>query len=701
MDGTLDKGFIPELVVRGTKFISIDHAHDHIFADQLSNGHVVVWKDKNTGRIRCQREGQRRPNNKKIPGATRRERLSVKCNCEWQARVDPDSLVLIRYDSLSAHNHDAAPSGQLSRDYIVKKRIAQQIGFDKIVNEITELRAENIDTRKLVNLTRKRTQYQLLQAKDINNLLQRERNQQPQQTNVEALVQFLDENSWLYDTFIVDDHLARIAWLSPSMLQNLQKFGEVCLFDTTYKKKKFNLPLAILAVVDLNGYTRIAGAAMLECEKIEAITWVLDFFRQKAGWQPRVIFTDGDLAFARALSTINGCRHFLCIFHMIQNIRINCIKILGRSEINCLFSECLEVREKADYPSFWTAWNQFLDRHPKAKPYLEKQFGGENIYKWARFSLNSCFTIDINTTSRVESINKLISDCLDYQSTLVDVVQRLEKINSNLACSSNYKAYKFFTRNLTKAETKGAAAVYERNFLEHLSHAVSSFAFSMILFQMEFGALLYDVKEYQENAEVISSEEHAAAEKMCKEDNSLLNIFISDEDNVQFERSAISEKAYQVFPRVKQSALPNGQSVRQQFVRLLSNGLALCSCGLGIRSGVPCRHVFAVVFLKEVLFVPKSLINQRWFTREPISHMIAVRHGQKLQSIRSWYTKEFASWAVSLDFVESETKVPAKFVTNELTPVAEEKKADFRALLKIDPKYEIFDSNFAINLHDF
>ncbi|KAI3631568.1 hypothetical protein MIR68_010451 [Amoeboaphelidium protococcarum] len=44
---------------------------------------------------------------------------------------------------------------------------------------------------------------------------------------------------------------------------------------------------------------------------------------------PSTVSTDGDLAFANGLDSIYGVNHYLCMFHLKQNLARNCRKLVA------------------------------------------------------------------------------------------------------------------------------------------------------------------------------------------------------------------------------------------------------------------------------------------------------------------------------------------------------------------------------------
>ena len=131
---------------------------------------------------------------------------------------------------------------------------------------------------------------------------------------MDGLVQYLDTQQQLgnlnLSIFTENKRLERVAWVTSEMQDRLLQWGggEVVLIDTTYKKNRFQMPLAIMVVFDGEGETIIVSAPGLHTESGDAFFWWLNFIRG-LGWEPKAVFSDGDLAMALAIES-TGTRHF-------------------------------------------------------------------------------------------------------------------------------------------------------------------------------------------------------------------------------------------------------------------------------------------------------------------------------------------------------------------------------------------------------
>ncbi|CAN0859354.1 Protein FAR1-RELATED SEQUENCE 5 [Linum grandiflorum] len=95
-------------------------------------------------------------------------------------------------------------------------------------------------------------------------------------------------------------------------------FGELLLFDTTYKKNQYNLPLVIFAGINHHFASCVFGSALLTKEDEASYLWVLETLSTAMGNKtPNAILTDGDLAMFKAIKIVFPyATHRLCSWHL-------------------------------------------------------------------------------------------------------------------------------------------------------------------------------------------------------------------------------------------------------------------------------------------------------------------------------------------------------------------------------------------------
>ena len=122
-----------------------------------------------------------------------------------------------------------------------------------------------------------------------------------------------------------DELITNIFWANAKMMIAYSCFDDVVCFDTTYKKNKDGQPFAMFLGVNHHKQTIIFGAALSYDETVESFMWLFETFaKEMSGKKPKTIFTDQDLAMAKALVfKWLETYHRLCIWNLYQNVAKN------------------------------------------------------------------------------------------------------------------------------------------------------------------------------------------------------------------------------------------------------------------------------------------------------------------------------------------------------------------------------------------
>ncbi|KAK9217999.1 hypothetical protein WN943_006633 [Citrus x changshan-huyou] len=112
------------------------------------------------------------------------------------------------------------------------------------------------------------------------------------------------------ETFDNEEQITNRFWADAKMIIDYGQFSDVVSFDTTYKINKENQPFAVF--VGLNHHQEIVtfGAVLLYDETADSFIWLFETFLQAmSGKVPKTIFTDQDVAMAKAILNImpNTC----------------------------------------------------------------------------------------------------------------------------------------------------------------------------------------------------------------------------------------------------------------------------------------------------------------------------------------------------------------------------------------------------------
>ncbi|XP_075660953.1 protein FAR1-RELATED SEQUENCE 1-like [Castanea sativa] len=145
----------------------------------------------------------------------------------------------------------------------------------------------------------------------------------------------------------------------------------------------------------------------------------LAFFEAMSGKKPKTIFTNQDLAMAKAISLVMpNTYHRLCKWHLMQNALKGVNHVLrGEDEFRSDLDACFKIWEEEE--EFLSAWDAILQKYNAFdNSWLQSAF--EVKEKWAKAYVKMSFSVGMTTTQLSESIN---SDLKDYLQSDYDIVK--------------------------------------------------------------------------------------------------------------------------------------------------------------------------------------------------------------------------------------------------------------------------------------
>ena len=156
--------------------------------------------------------------------------------------------------------------------------------------------------------------------------------------------------------------------------------------------------LTLLIVIDNNTKSRLVAQCLSEDETIESYEWFLDCLLQTTNNNPPTcLFSDADPALINAVaSKLPETHHFLCIFHIQENLRKNLSSKLGQS-YKTFYKDFLHARNSLFEEDFHRRWTRLIENYPMTQEYLNRSLN--NCYQtWARCYQIKYFTAGIQST---------------------------------------------------------------------------------------------------------------------------------------------------------------------------------------------------------------------------------------------------------------------------------------------------------------
>lgn len=154
-----------------------------------------------------------------------------------------------------------------------------------------------------------------------------------------------------------------IFWRDSMMLEDYKIYGDVVVFDTTYRANRYNLICA--PFVGINNHWKIVmfGCAFIGDEKAATFVWLLETFKKSMEQkEPITIFTDQDMAMSTAISKVYpNTRHRLCIWHLHQNAIVRFGQLKRYATFKDRFNTCLKKCETIG--AFEKSWKEMLEKY--------------------------------------------------------------------------------------------------------------------------------------------------------------------------------------------------------------------------------------------------------------------------------------------------------------------------------------------------
>ncbi|XP_056695317.1 protein FAR-RED IMPAIRED RESPONSE 1-like [Spinacia oleracea] len=257
--------------------------------------------------------------------------------------------------------------------------------------------------------------------------------------------------------FILDEKgkLRSLFWRDSMMMEDYGIFGDIVVFDTTYRTNRYNLICAPIVGINNHWNNCMFGCAFIGDEKIESFVWLLQTFKKSMGGKSQIsIFTDQDATMNNATSQVfPDARHILCVWHLHQNAitRFGALKrdpTFKKTFNYCLYKCVTDLREK------WC-------------PALSKDF----------------FSAGILSSQRSESTNHVIGFRANRTTSLTDFYRlfkgtiqrwRSRKKQAEFSCSKSVASSALPLSGLLKHASEVYTLSLFRDFEEEFGYSIAT-----------------------------------------------------------------------------------------------------------------------------------------------------------------------------------------------------------------------------------
>ena len=130
-----------------------------------------------------------------------------------------------------------------------------------------------------------------------------------------------------------DDCLMSFFWRYSQMKYDYFLFGDLLIFDTTYRTNYYEMTYAPLVYMNHHVKNVKVGCEFLMNEKVESFVWLFEsFLKVVDNVQPKTMMTDQTFSIENATKEVFlSAKYRLCTWHALENSKknIDCFRVFG------------------------------------------------------------------------------------------------------------------------------------------------------------------------------------------------------------------------------------------------------------------------------------------------------------------------------------------------------------------------------------
>ncbi|XP_056694914.1 protein FAR1-RELATED SEQUENCE 5-like [Spinacia oleracea] len=208
-------------------------------------------------------------------------------------------------------------------------------------------------------------------------------------------------------------------WRDSMMREDYKIYGDVLVFDTTFRTNKYNLICAPFVGINNHWKNTMFACAFIGDETTESFVWVFEtFLKAMGGKHPISIFTDQDADIAAGIEQVfPSSRHRLCLWHLSKNANSRFGLLKSDKNFKNAFYKCLSGCITPN--DFEETWKSMINTFK-----LEKDDWFNRLYglkeKWCTALSKDFFSADILSSQRSESTNHAVGFKANKSTTLTE-----------------------------------------------------------------------------------------------------------------------------------------------------------------------------------------------------------------------------------------------------------------------------------------
>ncbi|XVF57931.1 hypothetical protein PTKIN_Ptkin07bG0022000 [Pterospermum kingtungense] len=250
------------------------------------------------------------------------------------------------------------------------------------------------------------------------------------------------EDPMFFYTVQVDqeNRVTNFFWRDSKSRIDYDYFGDVVVFDTTYRTNRYNLVCAPFVGINNHRQTIMFGCAFLLDETTASFTWLFRSFLQSMGDQsPKTIMTDQDHAISKAIEEVfpDSC-HRLCLWHISKNAPSHLGSLNTNPEFHVLFHKCMQGCEsKIEFEETWT--KMINDHNLQDHKWLKGLHKCRE--KWSTAFSIDIFSSEIKSSQRAEVTNNVLHGISKATTSLTEFICEFENLMAKWRSSEAEKDF--------------------------------------------------------------------------------------------------------------------------------------------------------------------------------------------------------------------------------------------------------------------
>ncbi|KAL6840916.1 hypothetical protein ACP4OV_029176 [Aristida adscensionis] len=324
-----------------------------------------IERDKDTNEIRlrkyvCSRQGFREEKHMNRAIKERNPRNITRCGCgaKMVIAVIKETGRWYVKDFIDEHDHPLA-AADVSCFLRSHRGLSDAQKADIIEMEIAGIRKHQI----MDILEMQSGGYDKVGTRDIYNFCYQHKQETIVTGDAETVISHLkarqERDPDLFFKYLVDEkgHLKGLLWCDAQSRLDYDAFGDVLVFDSTYRTNRYNLPFVPFVGLNHHRSTVIFGCGIICHETNQAYEWLLrTFLSAMSHKHPVSVITDGDLAMQSAIRNVfPNSNHRLCTWHIERNMTQN----VHDSKIADAFRKFLY--DRCTIEEVERKWDEFMD----------------------------------------------------------------------------------------------------------------------------------------------------------------------------------------------------------------------------------------------------------------------------------------------------------------------------------------------------